>query len=169
MRDSFQNNNNVPYYVWQGAAISSSLTMGLSYCCFTAAGSLCNACLGSTAEGTTGRKRSVLLLTAAVILALWFQYAFGPAIVSQKGYIWKAYRFLPGVGKVIYRAWHDGCTDYVDNTAMLEQCAGNAGVFRPMAITTIFFIIMAVASKVQPRLNREVWPAKYAVCYDACS
>lgn len=140
--------------------------MGLSYCCCTAAGSLCNACLGSTAEGTTGRKRSVLLLTMAVVLALWFQYAVGPAIVSQSGWIWQSYRYLPGTGKMVYRAWHDGCAEYANNNdqlAMLKQCAGNAGVFRPMAVTTIFFAVMAVASKVKPNLNREVWPAKYGV------
>jgi len=71
----------------QGAAISQAVTLGVSYCCCTVSGSLCNACLGSTAEGTTGRKRSVLLLSLATSIALWFQYAVGPAIVSQEGWI----------------------------------------------------------------------------------
>jgi len=61
-----------------GAAISSALTMGMTWCFCTAAGSLCQACFGSTAEGTTGRKRSVLLLTIATALSLWFQYSVGP-------------------------------------------------------------------------------------------
>lgn len=146
-----------------GAAISSSITLGLSYCCCTATGSLCNACLGSTAEGTTGRKRSVLLLTMAIAAALWFQYAVGPAIVSQKGTIWNTYRVIPGMGKMVYHSWHDGCEQYENDTPMLEQCAGNAGVFRPMAVVTLFFALMAVAAKVQPKLNREAWPAKYTI------
>jgi len=50
---------------------------------------------------------------------------------------------------------------------MLEICAGNAGVFRPMAIVTWFFAISAVATKVQPSLNRQVWPAKYAMVFFA--
>jgi len=156
-----------PLFFLQGAAISSSITLGLSYCCCTAAGSLCNACLGSTAEGTTGRKRSVLLLSLAIALALWFQYAVGPAIVSQKGWIWSTYRWMPGVGKIVYHAWFDGCSQYENDKAMLEICAGNAGVFRPMAIVTWFFAISAVATKVQPSLNRQVWPAKYAMVFFA--
>jgi Serine incorporator (Serinc) len=154
----------------QGAAISTSLTMGLTYCCTTTVGSICQACCGSTAAGTTGRKRSVLLLTLAVTLALWFQYAVGPAIVTRSGTMWKTWRFIPGLGNTVFHAWHDGCAQYqpsssnrYKSTAMLEQCAGNAGVFRPMALATLFFAFMAVASKVQPRLNREVWPAKYTV------
>jgi hypothetical protein len=46
---------------------------------------------------------------------------------------------------------------------MIEQCAGNAGVLRPMSIATIFFLISAVASKIRPSLNKEVWPAKFSV------
>lgn len=159
------------YYKNQGAAISSSLSMGLSYCCMSAAGSLCQACFGSTAAGTTGRKRSVLLLTLAVFVALWFQYAVGPAIVSQKGWIWSSYRTIPlGLGKTVYHAWYDECAaqyanDKNTNTTrlMVEQCAGNAGVFRPMALATLFYAVMALVTKVKPQLNREVWPAKYTV------
>jgi serine incorporator 1/3 len=149
----------------KGAAISTSLTMGASYCCMSAIGSVCNACLGSTAAGTTGRKRSVLLLTLAVVLALWFQYAVGPAIVTQKGALWKTYRFIPGMGSMVYGAWSKECLQYYDkkDTTLLEQCAGRAGVMRPMAIATLFFAIMAIATNVQPRLNRELWPAKYTI------
>jgi len=146
--------------------------MGVSYCCCTAAGSLCNACLGSTAEGTTGRKRSVLLLSIAIAVALWFEYAVGPAIVasssSKTG--WGALRWIPGLGKMVYRAWYDDCAVYYDSNnnkdddkAMLEVCAGNAGVYRAMAVTTFFFAAQAVATKVQPSLNRQAWPAKYGM------
>jgi Serine incorporator (Serinc) len=146
--------------------------MGLSYCFCTAAGSLCNSCFGSTAEGTTGRKRSVLLLTMAIAAALYLQYAVGPAIVSQSGWIWKTYRLIPGLGQPVYRAWYDSCARYSVNSSknddddkmiLLKQCAGNAGAYRPMAVATFFFAIMAVAAKVQPSLNREAWPAKYTV------
>jgi hypothetical protein len=149
-----------------GAAISSTLSMGLTYCCCTAAGSVCNACLGGQGPGTTGRKRSVLLLTIAIALALWFQYAVGPAIVSQSGWIWSTYRWIPGVGKMVFGAWKDGCTNTEDNAsdvALLHQCAGNAGVYRPTIVAALFFATFAVATKVTPSLNTAVWPAKFAL------
>ena len=130
------------------------------------ASSLCNVCLGSTAPGTTGRKRSVLLLSTAIVIALWFQYSVGPAIVNKSGQAWKVYSWVPGLGKVIYTSWYDSCKQYEqDDTSlyMIEQCAGNAGVYRPMALATIFFLISAVASKIRPSLNKEVWPAKFSV------
>ena len=130
--------------------------MGLAYCCCNATGSLCNACFGSTAEGTTGRKRSVLLLTAALILALWFQYTVGPSIVTQDGWVWRSYRWLPGMGNMVYQAWYKSCEVYKDEPQLLQQCAGYAGVYRPMAVATLFFIISAVATKLQPELNRQV-------------
>lgn len=136
--------------------------MGLTYCCCNVAGSLCNACFGSTAAGTTGRKRSVLLLSMAIFFALWFQYHVGPAIVTQSGWIWRSYRWIPGLGKLVYAAWHDPCQQY-DKGPSLAQCAGNAGVYRPMAVASLFFAVAAVATKVQPSLNREAWPAKYGI------
>lgn len=142
--------------------------MGLSYCCCSAAGSVCHACLGSTAAGTTGRKRSVLLLTLAVVIALYFQYAVGPGVVSQSGWLYRSFRFVPGAGGALYRAWRDGCAAYDHEPALREQCAGNAGVYRPMAVTTLFFAVMATASRANPNLNREVWPAKYGVRFFSC-
>lgn len=137
--------------------------MALTYCCCNAAGSLCNACLGSTAAGTTGRKRSVLLLSIAIALALWFQYSVGPNIVMQTGWIWKAYRWIPGLGKMVYSAWHDPCQAYEENEAVFKQCAGNAGVYRATASATLFFLVAAAATRFQPALNKEAWPAKYGV------
>ena len=52
--------------------------LGIAYCCCNSAGSLCNTCLGSTSAGTTGRKRSVLLLSLTISLALAFQYLLAP-------------------------------------------------------------------------------------------
>ena len=155
-----------------GAAISSTLTLGLTYCCCSSLGKLVESCLGTTAEGTTGRKRSVLLLGIAIALSLWFQYSVGPGIVSKSGWIWKSYRLLPGLGSMVYHAWHDPCEVYDDDNnnnnndhghAALQQCAGYAGVYRPMAVATLFFLVSAAATAVQPSLNREAWPAKYAV------
>jgi hypothetical protein len=145
--------------------MSQTITLGLGYCCCNAAGSLCNACFGSTEAGTTGRKRSVLLLTAAIALAFWFQYWVGPSIVSQSGWAWEFYRWIPGLGKMVYRGWHDPCSKYdtEETQAVLKQCAGLAGVYRPMAVTTLFFAAFAVAAKVQPSFNKKVWPAKYGV------
>lgn len=137
--------------------------MGLTYCCCTALGSLTQSCLGTTAPGTTGRKRSVLLLTIAIAIALWFQYSVGPGIVGQSGWIWDFYRWIPGMGKMVFKAWQDDCEPYKENAELLRQCAGNAGVYRPMAVSTLFFIIQAIATHVQPSLNREVWPAKYGI------
>jgi serine incorporator 1/3 len=148
--------------------------MGFSYCCMTMTGSLCNACLGSTAAGTTGRKRSVLLLTVAVILALYFQYVVGPNIVSQKGWVYDFYRYIPGAGPMVYHAWYDSCAQYATKdmtkaaaTAIVQQCAGNAGVFRPMAIATNFFTVNAIVSKYQPHFNRSLWPTKYGIFFVA--
>lgn len=141
--------------------------MGVTWCVCTAAGSLCQACFGSTAVGTTGRKRSVLLLTIATTIALWFQYSVGPAIVTKSGMLWKLYSAIPGLGKILFNAWHQSCADRYDNgdsnTELLQQCAGKAGVMRPMAVAALFFAIQAVATNLQPSLNREAWPAKYVV------
>jgi hypothetical protein len=137
--------------------------MGLTYCCFSAAGSLCQSCFGSTAEGTTGRKRSVLLLALTIVLAFWFQYSVGPAIVSKQGTVWNIFRWIPGLGKHVHTAWQKPCEQFKEDEHLMEQCAGNAGVYRPTAVATIFYLVSAAATRFQPHLNREVWPAKYAL------
>lgn len=139
----------------------STLSLAATYCACTSIGSLCNSCLGSTAAGTTGRKRSVLLLTWAVAIALWFQYQVGPSIVLGTGWIWNTYKAIPGSGKLVSNAWKAGCEQYEDD--LLGQCAGNAGVYRPMFLAFFFFLFSALATVAQPHLNREAWPAKYAV------
>lgn len=101
-------------------------------------------------------------------LALWFQYSVGPAIVSKSGWIWSTYRWIPGLGTRVYHAWHDSCAQFDtskknDDTALLHQCAGNAGVYRVTATAAVFFAAFAVATRVQPSLNREAWPAKYTI------
>eukprot|EP00548_Thalassiothrix_antarctica_P001922 CAMPEP_0194145904 /NCGR_PEP_ID=MMETSP0152-20130528/18904_1 /TAXON_ID=1049557 /ORGANISM="Thalassiothrix antarctica, Strain L6-D1" /LENGTH=439 /DNA_ID=CAMNT_0038846273 /DNA_START=30 /DNA_END=1346 /DNA_ORIENTATION=+ len=145
--------------------MGSTLSLAATYCCCTSMGSLCNSCLGSTAEGTTGRKRAVLLLVAAISVALFFQYSVGPGIVQESGWVWKTYRAIPGSGKLVFNAWKSGCEQYEGDA--LSQCAGNAGVMRPMFVTFLFFIFQGISSYVQPSLNREAWPAKYAIFFFA--
>lgn len=59
--------------------------MAAVYCCCSAGASLCNSCFGTVAVGTTGRKRSVLLLAMVIASSLWFQYVLGPSIILQTG------------------------------------------------------------------------------------
>lgn len=140
----------------QGAAIASSLSLGLSYCVCTATNSLCNACLG--AHTGTGRKRSVLLLTIALACSLWFQYDVGPAIV-HKGGGWVGTL----VSQVAYNQWYDACEQYAPDDALITACARNAGVFRPLFLAAFLFTLFALATKAQPSFNREAWPAKLMV------
>jgi serine incorporator 1/3 len=140
--------------------------MGIMYCVCNSVGSVCNACLGSTAQAATGRRRSVLLLTLSIAIALWFQYSVGPAIVSGGGgTMHKVFRWIPGVGSLLYSSWHDDCAAYDDNALLLNQCAGNAGVYRPTALAALFFAVSACVAKAQPSLNKQVWPAKYGVFF----
>jgi hypothetical protein len=132
--------------------------MAVTYCCVNAGGSLCNACLGSTAAGTTGRKRSALLLALAIFLALWFQYSLAPAIVVPNKH---SAHSIPGLHTFVYNQWHASCAKYDHDPHLLEQCAGYAGAYRPTALATIFFALSAVATKMQPSLNVQAWPAKY--------
>uniref|UniRef100_A0A7S2E8Y5 Serine incorporator n=1 Tax=Trieres chinensis TaxID=1514140 RepID=A0A7S2E8Y5_TRICV len=148
-----------------GAGISSTLSMGLTYCFCQSASSLCNACFGSTDAGTTGRKRSVLLLTLAVASALLFQYYVAPSILHHTGW-WNVYKSIPGVGKRMYEAWMDGCDRYGgENSAGYAQCVGNNGVYRPTFVSALFFAISAIGAKFRPALNREAWPAKYCIYF----
>lgn len=169
----------------QGAIISSSISMGLSYCCCTATNTICQSCLGSTAEYTTGRKRSVLLLSVGIVLALYFQYTIGPGIVTDSkassettshrtGFIKKFIMNHHTTG--IYNAWYTDCHDKYERSiggnetedidarnTFITTCGGNAGVYRTMFITTMFFLLSAIATKVSPVLNRQIWPAKFVV------
>lgn len=145
-----------------GAGISSTISLGLTYCFCTAGSSLCNACFGSTAAGTTGRKRSALLLTMTVAFALFFQYYVAPSVIAHKGW-WNVYSSIPGVGKRMYSAWVDNCDAFKDEPDLYGRCVGNSGVYRPTSIAAVFFAVSAVATRFRPSLNREVWPAKYCI------
>ncbi|KAL9185001.1 hypothetical protein ACHAXT_002778 [Thalassiosira profunda] len=157
-----------------GSAISSTISMGLTYCACSSASSICNACLGQTSPHTSGRRRSVLLLALAVLLALTFQYSLAPAILGDGNSWWNVVRKTPGVGKRVFRGWTSGCEQYLPDdqqggsdedklSGPFGQCAGNAGVYRPTFFSFLFFTFAAVASYLRPSLNREVWPAKYSM------
>lgn len=152
--------------------MGQAISLAAIYCCCSASSCLCNSCFGTVAVGTTGRKRSVLLLGIVIACSLWFQYYVGPSIVHQSGTIWKIFKFIPGTSSVITSAWLDdanGCQQYYDefdqvnSMKLVEQCAGNAGVFRPTCLSTFYFIANAIATKFNPLLNRQAWPAKYAL------
>jgi serine incorporator 1/3 len=157
----------------QGAAVSTSLTMGATYGCMAAVSSLCQACLGSTSAGTTGRKRSVLFLTWAILLAWFLQYSIGPAIVTHPsgtgpGLGWMIFRWIPGMGRRMVHSWQSSCpvppnATKDEMTAILVQCAGNAGVYRSMSMAALFFAASAIATYHSPMINRQVWPAKFTV------
>mmetsp|Transcript_19148 Transcript_19148/g.34685 ORF Transcript_19148/g.34685 Transcript_19148/m.34685 type:complete len:183 (+) Transcript_19148:114-662(+) len=137
-----------------GSAIST-VYLGLAYCFCTASGNLCNACLGTTLQGTTGRKRAVLLLAITIVLSLFFQYKVAPSIVLNEGWIWKCYRAVPGMGKMVYKAWKDPyCESYEDQEV---QCAGNAGVFRPTSLATLFFRVPSLPNSFLPLIEKHGW------------
>jgi len=166
--------------------MGQTLSLAAVYCCCSAGSSLCNSCFGSVAVGSTGRKRSVLLLALVIAASLWFQYSVGPSIVTRSGWVSKTVRWIPGLGNVVYDAWHDSCdagssgssssgsgstattatataTATTATATTLSECAGNAGVYRPTALSTLYFLANAVATRIVPTLNREAWPAKYAL------
>ena len=146
-------------------SIPSMIGMAGTYCCTNACGALCNSCLGTTLEGTTGRKRSVLLLVFAVLASLFFQYKLGPAVVSRSSWIWKMYSTIPSFGKVVHKGWYNACQEYEDNPDLLAHCAGIGGVYRPTALSALFFTIHAGATRMVPALQKEVWPAKYTIYF----
>jgi len=79
--------------------------------------------------------------------------------------MWKVLRWIPWSGNLIYGAWHDPCAEHYgsDNEDLIEQCAGNAGVFRPTCLATFYFLANAAVTSQLPAMNREAWPAKYAL------
>lgn len=147
-------------------AIPSMFQLGIAYCCCNSAGSLCNTCLGSTSNGTTGRKRSVLLLTLTIALALTFQYSLAPYLLSDEGWFHKM-RLIPGVAKRTYTSFTSSCLDiYGDSDPhRFAQCVSNAAVYRPTSIATFFFLAAAASAAADPGLNRKVWPAKYGIYF----
>jgi hypothetical protein len=75
--------------------------------------------------------------------------------------MWRAFSWIPGLGRTVYDNWHSECQKYDDNPRLLGQCGGNAGVYRPTMIATLFFALSAAATRYNPALNKQAWPAKY--------
>lgn len=143
-----------------GSAISSAVSLSVTYCACSSASSICNACLGSTSPQTTGRRRSVLLLILAVVLSLTFQYSLAPAILEKGQEKWSIIGST--IGKHVFNSWTSGC-EFYSREEQIGQCVANAGVFRPTFLAFIFFVIAAVTSSIRPDFNRHVWPAKFTI------
>lgn len=143
------------------------VAMAGTYCCTNAVGTLCNSCLGTTLEGTTGRKRSVLLLVFVILSSFFFQYKLGPAVVSQESWIWKMYSTIPSFGRLVHKGWVNACTQYEEDPDLMAQCAGMGGVYRPTFIAFLFFMFHAGATRLVPALQKEAWPAKYTIYFFA--
>lgn len=147
-------------------AIGSTLQLGVAYCCCNTTSSLFNTCLGSRSPNSTGRKRSVLLLSLVILCSLFFQYYVAPSILHENTW-WDMYKAVPGMGKRLFNCWTSGCQQYdTDDTQDLyHQCVGNAAVYRPTFVSTIFFAVSAIITKMNPSINREVWPAKIGMYF----
>ena len=98
----------------------------------------------------SGRKRSVLLLVISIAIAFAFQYGVAGAIVGID------------YGNYVTDAWLDGC-DQLETDALIERCAGYAGVYRSAFSALIFFILAAMGVCCKRTANREAWPAKYVL------
>ncbi len=72
------------------------------------------------------------------------------------------------MGKQFFNAWTDGCDRYGDldgdRADLYQQCVQNSGVYRPTFVATVFFCFSAIASSMNPSINREIWPQKYSAC-----
>jgi len=69
------------------------------------------------------------------------------------------------MGKRLFNCWTSGCAQYneEDTQDLYVQCVGNAAVYRPTFVSTVFFAICAGVTKMNPSMNREVWPAKIGI------
>ena len=136
--------------------VFSCVATSLTFCFGSALASLMGACCGNDkpsniAPGaSSGRKRSVLLLCLAIAIALAFQYGVAKYIVTLS------------ISNYVTSAWLDGCEDY-ETDALIERCAGTAGVYRSAFSALVFFSLATVAVACKRSANREAWPAKYAL------
>jgi len=114
------------------------------------------ACCGNDKPSTvapgasSGRKRSVLLLVLAIAIALAFQYGVATYIVNVT------------FSNYVTNAWLDGC-DIYETDALVERCAGQAGVYRATFSALVFFVLATIAVVCKRSSNREAWPAKYTL------
>lgn len=130
--------------------------MGLMYsalCCAGSAGCFACSCLarmcGGTGEKSTdypagcGRTGSVALTLVAILLALlgqtwWYEYMDDLSYLKD--------------------AWNDDCHKSQDK---YPRCREYGATFRVAFVTTLFFLFMAVLSKMRPVLHDYGWDAKF--------
>jgi serine incorporator 1/3 len=138
------------------ASILTCVITGATWCFCTAAASLLGSCCGNDKPSTlapgaaSGRKRSVLLLILTIAVAFALQYGVAPYIVQIS------------ISNYVTTAWLSGCEDF-EMESLIENCAGQAGVYRSALAAVIFFILATVAVSCKPTANREAWPAKYVL------
>ena len=69
------------------------------------------------------------------------------------------------MGKLLFNSWTENCNQFGnldgDTPDLYIQCVQNSGVYRPMGVASIFYLISAIATCINPSLNKEIWPAKY--------
>ena len=168
-----------------GSMFSCVASIG-SWCICTAVGSLLTACCGNDKASSippganSGRKRSVFLMTLAMMISFVFQYWVATAVVEstqpQSLDLSRNTTLTDIASQVAVQQstnfikdnWLDGCTDYT-SVSFQERCVGNAGVYRAAGSATLFFLLAAIAVLCKPSFNREVWPAKYCLFFVLCA
>ena len=82
------------------------------------------------------------------------------------------YSSIPGMGKILKKAWTESCLSYNGDSNeknefsdLYIQCVSNAAVFRPTFVSTLFFLLSAIATKTNPNLNKQGWPSKFGVFF----
>eukprot|EP00531_Pseudo-nitzschia_arenysensis_P010896 CAMPEP_0116132290 /NCGR_PEP_ID=MMETSP0329-20121206/9467_1 /TAXON_ID=697910 /ORGANISM="Pseudo-nitzschia arenysensis, Strain B593" /LENGTH=426 /DNA_ID=CAMNT_0003626791 /DNA_START=160 /DNA_END=1437 /DNA_ORIENTATION=- len=134
----------------------SCVVTSITFCFGAALSSLMGACCGNDKPSTvapgaaSGRKRSVLLLVLAIGIAIGFQYGIASYIVNVS------------FTNYVTSAWLDGC-DLYETDALIEKCAGNAGVYRATFSALVFYCLATIAVVCKKTANREAWPAKYTL------
>lgn len=153
-------------------SLASCLATSVTFCFGSAFSSLMGSCCGNDKPSTvapgasSGRKRSVLLLVLAVAIALAFQYGVAPYIVDVgfNNYVVNVgFSYVDGgFSNYVTNAWLGGC-DIYETQALMERCAGQAGVYRASFSALVFFLLAAIAVVCKKTANREAWPAKYTL------
>jgi hypothetical protein len=106
----------------------------------------------------------VLLLFLSLALQLAFQFGVAPFLVDQQTNATDSIISSSLNDNIVQDAWMDGCEKYQnDNNEphLFRVCVENNGNFRVAAVTTLFFLVAALAAFCKPTANREAWPAKF--------
>jgi Serine incorporator (Serinc) len=130
-----------------------------AWCCCSAVCSTLSTCCSSGKNDasappgpTSGRKRSVVLLFFSVGLQFLYQFGLAQYVVDNFSST-----------STIRKAWLNGCesVDINGSNGLQQSCVGNAGSYRIAAVTSLFFVAMAIISGLcKPTVNREAWSLK---------